>query len=369
LFKRIAIPALILILLLASVSAGKDNREGGKGYVTGKVLYKGNPEPGMVVYGFDVESGAPGLASSATPTFIAPVKDDGVFRAEAPEGAYFLVAIKRGQGGMAFGAPMAGDAIYKLVIGGAKEADATITIERGGLLDLGIIEAKDSHAPSMAAPEGAPAGSIAVSLADEEGKPVVGAYVYLFNGKGQDPPDIESSWVIPDFIFGPTDEGGSAASSIPEGDYYYAAIKRTYSPDSFYGPPETDDLFHYQREQLRVRKGRSEAVRAVVHGFVEPEAGEGTFLKGKVVDEDGEPVKGAIVGAYGSGLARGRPLFLSRTRKDGTYSIKFPGGGIYYLRAMVRPGMPAGFYGDVTPVPITVRTGHTVENIDITIAP
>ena len=98
-----------------------------------------------------------------------------------------------------------------------------------------------------------------------------------------------------------------------------------------------------------------------------------TAVEGIIADQDGIPVENAVVFAYLSSKAAGRPTFVSeRTDKKGRYQIRFHAGGTYYLRvrSVIGGGTPeAGEFlnttSDFNPEQVTITTAQTLHGITL----
>ena len=101
-----------------------------------------------------------------------------------------------------------------------------------------------------------------------------------------------------------------------------------------------------------------------------------TGLSGRILDSDGNPVKGARIHVYDHVQMSERPKFVSeQTAPDGSYLIYLPKGGTYYLAARDKFGGPPklgdlyGRYdqGTIEPSAVVIEDAKILENIDITV--
>lgn len=101
-----------------------------------------------------------------------------------------------------------------------------------------------------------------------------------------------------------------------------------------------------------------------------------TGLSGRILDSDGNPVKGARIHVYDHVQMSERPKFVSeQSAPDGSYLIYLPKGGTYYLAARDKFGGPPklgdlyGRYdqGTIEPSAVVIEDAKILKNIDITV--
>ena len=223
-------------------------------------------------------------------------------------------------------------------------------------------------------------GLISGEIMIKDGGPMSNGMVVFFRADEGPVPDPNKYLRIPDEI-ADLDDKGKFRMPLTVGRYYLGAIKRMSG--ELIGPPQDGDYFFISRDSdgtplaYSIKKNRdlnvgtlSEAVpfkRTIAEGV--------SGISGTIRDLKGDSVKGAIVFAYFTKTMTGLPPFASyRTGEDGKYFISVAKGGRYYLR--VRdiygggppvPGAVMGGYGEKEPAPVTVRTGKTTKDIDITV--
>jgi len=225
-------------------------------------------------------------------------------------------------------------------------------------------------------------GQVTGRLQTKSGKPMSGGLVYFFTVKGP-LPDPDRYWRIPDFLVEIKDKG-KFSIELPEGEYYFGAIKRARGKTEN-GPPQAGDFFYKALDDkgaptlYSVTKGEKKDLGTIagVMPYKGLKVGDSiTAIEGRVITADGKPVKGALVFAFISEAMIGKPTFASyRTGKDGKYVLRVNQGGSFFLR--VRdiygggppiPGAIIGTFGGETPETVSVKTGDRVKGIDITVA-
>ncbi len=156
-----------------------------------------------------------------TPDYIAPLRENGEFEALAPEGKYYIIAIKKSKRGL--GPPEAGDHFfYYMDVKGPR----VIEVKRGVKLDIGI----NRTIPVTFVSEQEGITAIKGIILDEEGKPLsgvrVGAYSnFAMLGK-------------PDYITRMSDKDGRYELRLPEGGSYYIVARSRPG-----GPPVSGDYY------------------------------------------------------------------------------------------------------------------------------
>lgn len=219
----------------------------------------------------------------------------------------------------------------------------------------------------------------------EDGAPMSMAFVYLFDAtKGQVP---RAFLRVPDSIAGQVDRNGKFDVEAAEGVYYIGIIKR--ASGAVWGPPQEGDNFYFHRDaegkaiNVTVKAGETVDLGTLTaktfEGPVAPASGVVAEIKGRLTDEEGKPVEGALVMAYLEPNRLGRPRYLSEpSGEDGYYTLKVREEGMFYLVARTRSvmGMGSGrpwapqedmllgrYDGGITPV--EVKQGADVKGIDI----
>jgi len=209
------------------------------------------------------------------------------------------------------------------------------------------------------------------------GHPLAGARVIVGDTRNRD----RVVWMV-------TAEDGRFVFHIPAGKYSLGAEKRGFLTTSY--------KQHEQFSTAIVTGAGFDTERLVIQ--LAPNA----VLRGKVIDEAGEPVRNANVTVYResreSGISQIRPLMRSTTNDQGTYEATPLDDGTYFVCVTAKPwyavhGMPSSaaegtlpatvdssldvaypttYYGDVTEsddaTPIPIRGGDRVE-ADIHLGP
>jgi len=224
-------------------------------------------------------------------------------------------------------------------------------------------------------------GEVAGTLRTKDGAAMTGGLVYFFTKKGP-LPDPDKYWRVPDFL-SEIKDNGKFSIVLPEGEYYFGAIKRNAGKTEN-GPPQDGDFFYKALDNkgrpklYSVKKGKKLNL-GVVSGATPFKGLTGgdkvSAIEGKVVTADGTPVAGALVFAFVTDSMVGKPTFASyRSGSDGKYALRVSEGGNYYLKARdVYGGGPPvtgaiiGSYGGEAPQAVVVKTGEITRGIDITV--
>lgn len=226
-------------------------------------------------------------------------------------------------------------------------------------------------------------GTVSGKLVDKQGAPLTGGQVVFYGGADGPSPDISKYIRVPNLVVDIAPDG-SFTAIIPEGEFYFRAIKRKSARSM--GPPEKEDLFFLFREKdslkpkkLSIKQGEHIDFGTMVArswldrmNYLEGK----TAIKGTIYDLEGNPVQKGIVFAFARPDMLGtKPLFVSNeTGPDGRYIIHVKGGETYFLLArdllgggQLRGGDIIGIYGGLEPIGIQPPPGKTVANIDITV--
>jgi hypothetical protein len=178
----------------------------------------------------------------------------------------------------------------------------------------------------------------------------------------------------------PSGPDGSFTLALTPGKYFFVVRKR--AEGETVGPVQTGDYRGEIVGPVTVRAGQ-----VIDRDFLaELKVGETktiaalrkvpakTGIVGRVLDSDGNTVKGARVHAYLHPQMSERPKYVSEeSAADGGYALFFPEGGTYYLAARNRFGGPPkigelyGRYDDgtVEPSAVYVQDGEILEDVDI----
>jgi hypothetical protein len=225
-------------------------------------------------------------------------------------------------------------------------------------------------------------GTISGTVMIGNDRPMADGRVFFFNDASGPPPSPDRYWRVPDEI-AVTDAQGKFTAQLVEGSYFVGAMKRKSGNEI--GPPREGDLYlpvygdKGKLMQVRVEKGSQTDIESnlIVAPFVKParQLQDGvTAIEGTVRDATGKPVEGVLAFAFLKPSLVGKPLFVSeRTGKDGRYMLRVHDGGNYYIKIRETYGGGApkggdlvGGYGKDKPLPVTVKSGTTVNGIDIT---
>jgi hypothetical protein len=188
----------------------------------------------------------------------------------------------------------------------------------------------------------------------DAGQPVQGVHVYAYT-------DYSKNLIgVADHVSKGSDEDGTYLLTLPPGEYYLVARKRVSGAN--YGPIVTGDLYDHRFEQkaFRIEPGRTmendfelEKLKEPMffQVFTEGQRTTKTGVRGKIFDQDGEPVQGAFATAYSTGDMKRLPDYASTlTGDDGSFTLYLPSGGQWYIgarthaRAAPDPGDPVGRY-------------------------
>ncbi|GAB4369916.1 MAG: hypothetical protein Kow00128_16530 [Deltaproteobacteria bacterium] len=205
------------------------------------------------------------------------------------------------------------------------------------------------------------------------GKPVEGAYVYVYASPDQ---GFKGMGIAMSPATGP--DGTFSVENLPESSYFLVARKRGAGGTT--GPLERGDLYGFHPANPVYAKGgmitrvRIETVeKEKPLSYSEVTAGTETVLSGTVVDRSGVPQAGVYAFVYDDRVfGHRRPYGHSgRTGPDGTFTIHLDRGGIFYLGAREnfgnspRPGERFGFYEGTPDHSIDLREGSRVEGLVI----
>lgn len=209
--------------------------------------------------------------------------------------------------------------------------------------------------------------------------PMANGIVLLFNKDFGPPPHPYKYWRIPDKIT-ETDKNGKFTVEVQEGTYYLMIAQK--KPSGEIGPPvETEFLYFHGSEEgvpkpIVVSAGSKVNLGLLSKAFVwspnmVPHDQDITAIEGTVVNMENKPVANAVVFAYFSSDAIGKPAFVSdRTDKNGGFQLRVYDGDTYYLkvRSVIGGGAPAaGEYQSATeefvPVEVSVKSRQQVKNV------
>ncbi len=240
---------------------------------------------------------------------------------------------------------------------------------------------RGSTHPRSGGREGVKTGTLAGQFLTTTGVPLAGGMVYLFNDAVGPPPSRDKYWRVPDFM-DTLDGDGKFSLTVPQGKYYLGATKRVSGKSI--GPPQEGDLFaisaddkgtprlYTVKEDSRQDVGKMATAVPFHREGVSYGVGV-TSVEGVILDADGKPVADALVFAFVSAAAVGRPLYASDTTgKDGKFILRVSDAGKYFLkvRSVYGGGPPVkgemiGDYGEKEPVAVTLIKGDRVTGVVI----
>jgi hypothetical protein len=249
-------------------------------------------------------------------------------------------------------------------------------------LTVAVIAFSDTS-PGSAQTEPSPDrdGTISGQVLIKGNTPMVNGIVLLYNKSMGPPPHPYKYWRIPDLISG-TDKDGKFSVEVSEGTYYLMVAQK--NPEGEIGPPKESEFLYFHGDAkgnprpLIITPGAKINLGVLTKSFVWspnmiPHDKGITAVEGSVVDREGRPVERAVVFAYLSKDAVGRPAFISdRTDKNGTYQLRLHSGGTYYLkvRSVIGGGAPeAGEFQNTTkefePVMVRLTKGQKLKGVTL----
>lgn len=341
--------AILLACLPACALLGGGDPGGGTPVLAGRVTFRGAPVPGAVVTLY--ERYAPPEKTAYRSAECGP---DGGFTLPVEPGIYYVEASGRFEETAVF----------------AFTGQNPVRLERGTRW-LGM-KAVPRDRPSLR-PGAVERGAVVEGEVLSGGKPVEGAYVYVYStpesffkgmGIAMSPP------TAPD--------GSFAIENLPESSYFLVARKR--EAGGMTGPLELGDLYGFHPSNpVYLRGGMVTRLRIETVGkekplsYAEVTAGTETVLSGRVVDRDGSPQAGVYAFVYDDRVfGHQRPYGHSgRTGPDGTFTIYLDRGGVFWLGAREnfgnspRPGERFGFYEGTPDHSIDLPEGRRVEGLVI----
>jgi len=165
---------------------------------------------------------------------------------------------------------------------------------------------------------------------DVQGRPVEGSMVFVYAS-----PDVRRS---ADFISPPTGRDGIFRLLLPPGKYW--AVARLKKTDGF-GPLMPGDRHSGEPKEVKLTTGGQVEMRFTVTDLREAaimrtKEREGPArLSGRIIDEQGVPVKGAYAIASDNEKPSGIPDYVSAwVDDDGQYTLFIP-RGVYYMGSAI----------------------------------
>ena len=196
-------------------------------------------------------------------------------------------------------------------------------------------------------------------------KTLANAVVAFFDKNGGPPPVMGSARRVPEVTGRANDQGEFSVKLLP-GTYYMGCLIRDASIGA--GPPRPgEEYFFIRDEQGKLREFTVETKLVADAGRVDglppgafQELKDFITIKGKITDEQGKPLAGALVTLKES-MEAPRPRYISEgTAADGTFTMKVPPGKYYVVgRESIQGGKPSigsyiGSYGKTSPTDVIV---------------
>jgi len=312
---------LLLFFSLSLLLAGCTQEGAG---IEGAIIFNEKPL-GQARVEFYLKSGE---ERSSAPFSVATTDLQGRFHAELPAGDYYLVGKKKEQGG----------GVNRMLM--AEYPQNPVVVSSGMVEVEPLILSEVGFAGAIAAD-----GKTHVTgRLMFDGQPLAEAFVYVYT-RG-------------DALTGPSyglvvhaEEDGSFDLPLAPGRYWLAARKR--SDGSRVGDPQVGDLNgEYPGNPLVLSSGEEKrlppwSLERVTRSGRQERMAEGKFVKtdtwlsGRVVDEDRQPVSGIYLFAYRDSRMIGKPNFISSpTGQDGGFRIYLDREDEYFVGARSTYGGP-----------------------------
>ena len=336
---------LIIAALLSAVPALA-------GVIEGRVVFGDEPVVGIEVKVYRT------LDFSVEPVAVAaPTDAEGLYRLELPVGSYALFAASAERKLFAFC--------------GRNPVSVAKTTVWAGLQAVAVAEPTVN--PYDEQYSGAIEGQVLFA-----GKPLAGAYVYLYHG-------VEDALKGQGYRLSmPTDVNGFFAfDDLAASRYFIAARKR--QDGGRVGPVlEGDFLGVYPGNPLLLRSGQILQIQLETVRKVKAEQSSETFssmegpvLRGEIVDTTGQPVAGLHMFAYTERvIGHKRPAALSpATLADGRFELILPKAGLYFIGARQlygdspAPGELFGMYEESSDHGLKVDQDQQLDDLKIVVEP
>lgn len=172
---------------------------------------------------------------------------------------------------------------------------------------------------------------LSMKILDIEGKGAEGAKLFLY-----DTPNVRRP---ADFISPASGQDGLVRIDLPVGKYW--AVAR-WKNDGKYGPLMPGDKHSGEPVEFEIEKDRQAEAELLVADIREMArknrtSAEAVKLRGRVLDDQGNPAANAYVFARSTRNAEQLPDYLSAwTDEDGKYELHVPSAGRFYLGAATK---------------------------------
>lgn len=292
---------------------------------------------------------------SVQPFAVGNTDAAGNYRVELPPGRYFVIGKQRGEGS---------DGHPRMLM--ADAPGNPYSVERGltTVPAFNLREMGREGGLSTAADSGV-SGRLSTA-----GQPLDRAFVYVYT-------ETKSGLIGPSFGEAvQADRDGSFQIDLPAGRYHLVARRR--AAGSRAGELAPGDLNgSYPGNPVEVRRGERlqlgdfplSAIDPAVHARRQAQgtfAATGTMLTGKVLDPQGEPVRGVHVFAYLDSRMVGKPVHISAPSNErGEFQLHLGEGGTYFVGARsnyggpLEPGEWVGTYDGRPDHAVSVAKGST----------
>lgn len=355
-----SVPLRAAALLAAAllVSLPRTAMPNGTAEVTGKISLDREGVGGARVFAYE---SLDDMVARRHAAVSEPSGEDGIYRLELPAGAWYLNA--RAEGVSAGGDLFSYHGSNPFFFDGGSTAEVSFPLVPAG------------DGPRVTISSDASSG-ILVGTALFAGEPVEGARVKLYL-------DGDSDFRGMPFALSPPTgpDGDFRFDMLPESSYWVVAHRRTGGAGA--GPLGEGDAYgFYAANPVSVTGGAETSIALAMAGKGADTGGAegrplstGTLIRGRIRAGDGTVVPGSYAFAYRDKLmSHTKPDFLSREADgEGGYVIHVSGGGTFYVGARTLYGdAPARgeWYGRYNGTPdhaVTVKTGETLEGVDITV--
>lgn len=317
-------PALSTLFLLVLAGLAGCSR-GGETGLAGQLLFQDRP-----LAGAQVEIYLRGDKDRSTSPFASTATDaDGRYRLTLPPGRYFVIGKKRVDDG---GHP-------RMLMA---ECPANPIEVQEGMRPLAAFSLREMGRDGALVPE---PGTGVRGRTVSGGQPLADTYVYVYT-------ESASGLMGPSYgeaLRSAAD--GTFQIELPAGRFFLAARKRADGGRS--GEVDAGDLNgSYPGNPVTVQRGTmlelGDLPLSPVDAGVRAErmhqgkfARTGTLFTGRIVDQDGKPIKGVYVFAYLDSRMVGKPTYISAaTAADGRFELHLGAGGTYFVGARSTYGGP-----------------------------